>query len=212
MAIFGIFKDRQEAGQKLAKILEDFKGQNAIVLALPRGGVAVGAEVARALDLPLDIIVTRKIGSPESEEYAIGAIDIDGDGVWNEEELKRINKEWLAQKIKKEKEEARRRFSIYRSGKLPLDLKNKIAIIVDDGIATGLTIKAAIRYARKLGAQKVVVASPLAPQEVIDDLKKEADELRVLETPAFFFAIGQFYETFPQVDDEEVVEIMKHAT
>lgn len=209
MAIFGLFKDRQEAGQKLAKILEDFKGKNAIVLALPRGGVVVGAEIARALDLPLDIIVVRKIGLPESEEYAIGAIDIDGDGVWNEEELKKVNKEWLAQKIQKEKEEAERRLNLYRQGRAPLDLKGKIAIIVDDGIATGLTIKSAIRYAQKLGAQKVVVASPMAPQETVDDLKKEADEIRVLETPAFFFAIGQFYEAFPQVEDEEVVKILK---
>lgn len=209
MAIFGLFKDRQEAGQKLAKILEDFKGKDAIVLALPRGGVVVGAEIAKTLDLPLDILVVRKIGSPKSEEYAIGAIDIDGDGVWNEEELKRVNKEWLAQKIQKEKEEANRRLNLYRQGRAPLDLKGKIAIIVDDGIATGLTIKSAIRYVKKLGAQKVIVASPLAPQEVVDELKKEADETRVLEIPAFFFAIGQFYETFPQVEDEEVVKILK---
>lgn len=219
MAIFGLFKDRQEAGQKLAMILEDFKGKNAVVLALPRGGVVVGAEIAKVLGLSLDIIVVRKIGSPESEEYAIGAIDVDGDGVWNEEELKRVNKEWLAQKIQKEKVEAQRRFNLYRRGKAPLDLKDKIAIIVDDGIATGLTIKSAIRYARKLGAQKVVVASPLAPQETVDDIKKEADstgspqaEIRVLETPAFFFAIGQFYETFPQVEDDEVTKILKNET
>lgn len=209
MAISGLFKDRQEAGQKLAKILEDFKGKNAIVLVLPRGGVVVGAEIARVLDLPLDVIVTRKIGSPESEEYAIGAIDIDGDSVWNDEELRSVNKEWLAQKIQKEKEEAKRRFDLYRQGRAPLDLKGKIAIIVDDGIATGLTIKSAIRYAKKLGVQRVVVASPMAPQETVDDIKKEADEARILEAPAFFFAIGQFYETFPQVEDEEVVNILK---
>lgn len=209
MAIFGLFKDRQEAGEKLAKILENFKGRNAIVLALPRGGVVVGAQIAKALDLPLDIIVVRKIGSPESEEYAIGAIDVDGDGVWNEEELKRINKEWLAQEIQKEKEEAKRRFDLYRQGRIFLDLKDKIAIIVDDGIATGLTIKSAIKYAKKLGAQRVIVASPVAPQETVDDIKKEADEIRVMETPAFFFAIGQFYETFPQIEDEEVVKILK---
>lgn len=212
MAMFSIFKDRQEAGQKLAKILEDFKGKNAIVLALPRGGVVVGAEIAKELNLPLDIIAVRKIGSPESEEYAIGAIDIDGDGVWNEEELKRINKEWLAQKVQKEKEEAKRRFDLYRQGRASLDLKGKIAIIIDDGIATGLTIKSAIRYAKKMGAQKVVVASPMAPQETVDDLKKETDGIRVLETPTFFFAIGQFYETFPQVEDEEVVKILKNET
>lgn len=212
MATFSLFKDRHEAGQKLVKILEDFKGKNAIVLALPRGGVVVSAEIAKILNLPLDIIVTRKIGSPESEEYAIGAIDVDGDGVWNKEELKRINKEWLAQKIKKEKEEAKRRLSLYRQGRTPLDLRGKISIIADDGIATGLTIKAAIKYARKLGAQKIVVASPLAPREAASDLKKEVDEMRILETPSAFFAIGQFYETFPQVEDEEVIKILKNET
>lgn len=212
MAIFGLFKDRQEAGQKLAKILEDFKGKDAIVLALPRGGVVVGAEIAKALNLPFDIIAVRKIGSPESEEYAIGAIDVDGDGIWNEEELKKVNKEWLAQKIQKEKKEAERRLNLYRQGRVLLDLKGKTAIIVDDGIATGLTVKSAIRYAKKMGAQKVVVASPVAPQETVDDLKKEADEVRILEMPAFFFAIGQFYESFPQVEDEEVVKILKNET
>lgn len=219
MAIFSILKNRQEAGQKLARILEDFKGkpavakamagEGAIVLALPRGGVVIGAEIAKALNLPLDIIVTRKIGSPESEEYAIGAIDVDGEGVWNEEELKRVNKEWLNKEIEKEKQEAKRRQNLYRSSRGQLNLKDKIAIIVDDGIATGLTIKAAIRYARKLGAQKVIIASPVAPQEVVDDLKKSADEIRVLETPAFFFAIGQFYENFPQLSDDEVIRILK---
>lgn len=209
MPVFTLFKDRQEAGRKLALILEDFKNQDAIVLALPRGGVVVGAEVARALNLPLDIVVTRKIGSPESEEYAIGAIDINGDGVWNEAELGDVNKEWLDKEIEKEKQEAQRRWNSYRSQRGELDLKNKIAILVDDGIATGLTMRAAIRYAKKISAQKVVVATPMASQKVIDEIKEEANEVRVLETPSFFWAIGQFYENFPQVEDEEVINILK---
>lgn len=209
MPVFTLFKDRQEAGQKLARILEDFKNKDAIVLALPRGGVVVGVEISKALSLPLDVVVTRKIGSPESEEYAIGAIDIDGDGVWNEAELGDVNKEWLDKEIEKEKQEAQRRQNLYRQDRTPLNLKDKIAVIVDDGIATGLTMRAAIRYAKKIGAQKVVVATPMASQKVIDEIKEEANEVRVFETPSFFWAIGQFYENFPQVEDEEVINILK---
>jgi len=223
MTALTLFKDRQEAGKKLARILEDFKNQNAIVLALPRGGVVVGAEIARALNLPLDIVVTRKIGAPKGEEYAIGAIDIDGDGVWSEEEIKNINKEWLSKEIEKEKQEAKRRMGLYRQGRTPINVKDKIVILVDDGIATGLTMKAAIRYVKKgrasmdgarhdsaeSGAQKIVIASPVVAKEVVDDLKKEADEVRALDQPEFFWAIGQFYENFPQVEDEEVIEIIK---
>lgn len=204
-----LFKDRQEAGQRLAKILEDFKYKNAIVLALPRGGVVVGAEIAKALGLPFDIVVTRKIGAPESEEYAIGAIDVDGDGVWSEAEMENINKEWLKGQVEKEKLEAQRRLSLYRQGRAPLDIKDKIVILVDDGIATGLTMKAAIRYVKKLGGRNIIVASPAAAEEVIAEIKKEADEVRVLNTPEFFWAIGQFYENFLQVEDEEVINILR---
>lgn len=204
-----IFKDRQEAGQKLARILENFKDKNAIVLALPRGGVVVGAEIARSLGLPLDIVVTRKIGSPESEEYAIGAIDVDGDGVWSELEAENINKEWLKVQVEKEKQEALRRLGLYRRGRAPLDVKGKIVIIADDGMATGLTMKAAIKYVKKLGGQRVIAVSPVAAKDVIDEIGKEADEVRVLEVSEFFWAIGQFYIDFPQVEDEEVMNILK---
>lgn len=204
------FKDRKEAGQKLVRILEDFKGQDAIVLALPRGGVVVGAEVAMALNLPLDIVVTRKIGAPGNEEYAIGAIDVDGDGVWSEMEMENINKEWLRAQKEKEKQEAQKRLSLYRQGRSLLDLKDKIIILVDDGIATGLTMKSAIKYVKKFNPQKIIVASPVAVKEVIDELKKEVDEVRILNMPEFFWAVGQFYENFPQVEDEEVIEIIKH--
>lgn len=210
--MLNIFKDRQEAGQKLARILGDFKGQNVIVLALPRGGVVVGAEIAKELNLPFDIVVTRKIGAPESEEYAIGAIDVDGDGVWSDIEIENINKKWFKNQIEKEKQEAQRRLSLYRQGRAPLDLKDKIVILVDDGIATGLTMKAAIRYAKKLEAQRIVVASPVITEEIIKELEKENVEVRFLDKPKFFWAIGQFYENFPQVEDEEVIKIMKHKT
>ena len=124
-----IFKNRTEAGKKLAELLSEFKGTDAVVLALPRGGVIVGQEIARALNLPLDIIVTRKIGAPGNDEYAIGAIDINGNGSWNEAERSYVDKKWLAEKIVSEKKEAERRWNAYRKGRDPLDLKNKTIII-----------------------------------------------------------------------------------
>lgn len=207
MSLPGIFKDRNEAGKKLADRLAEFKGSNAIILALPRGGVVTGAEVARALNLPLDIIVTRKIGAPGNEEYAIGAIDMEGTGVFNESETAYVDKEWLNKEIAKEKQEAERRWREYRGTRGPLELAGKTAIIVDDGIATGMTMKAAVRYAKKLGVQNVIVAVPVAPLSTVAELKQEVD-VRTLETPVLFFAVGQFYENFPQISDQEVVNLL----
>lgn len=202
-----IFKDRTEAGKKLAEVLSEFKNTNAIVLALPRGGVVVGAEIAQVLDLPFDIIVTRKIGAPGNSEYAIGAIDIEGNGVFNETETTNIDKKWLEDEIAKERREAERRWKEYRGTRGTLNLTSKTAIIVDDGIATGMTMRAAVQYAKKLGAQKVIVAVPVASADSVQEIKKDA-EVRTLKTPALFFAVGQFYEDFPQVEDERVIYIL----
>lgn len=199
-----VFKNRTEAGKKLAVLLTDFKGADAIVLALPRGGVVVAKEVARELSLPLDIIVTRKIGAAGNDEYAIGAIDLDGEGIWNEAERAQVDKTWLSKKIESEKKEAERRWRAYRGKRGPLELKGKTAIIVDDGIATGLTMRAAVAYAKRNGAQKVIVAVPVSAEDSLRTLKKEA-EVRTLEAPVFFFAVGEWYEDFPQIEDEEVI-------
>ena len=209
MSLPGIFKDRSEAGKKLAKLLHEFKNTHTIILALPRGGVVVGAEVARTLNLPLDIIVTRKIGAPGNPEYAIGAIDIEGNGVFNEAEIANVDREWLENEIAKEKQEAERRWKEYRGKRGPLDLANKTAIIIDDGIATGMTMKAALRYVKKLGAQKIVVAAPVASLSTLAEFKQEV-EVRTLENPELFFAVGQFYEDFPQVSDKEVIQALAH--
>lgn len=202
-----IFKDRTEAGQKLGELLGDFKDTNAIVLALPRGGVIVGEEVAEALNLPLDIIVTRKIGAPGNDEYAIGAVDINGNGSWNESERTYVDKKWLENKIMAEKNEAERRLKTYRKGRGPLDLKDKTIIIVDDGIATGLTMEAAVAYAKKEGAEKVIVAVPVASADAVRTLRANV-KVFVLETPIFFSAVGEWYADFPQVSDREVVEAL----
>ncbi|MFA6609097.1 MAG: phosphoribosyltransferase family protein [Candidatus Paceibacterota bacterium] len=204
-----IFKDRKEAGRELAELLQEFKDSNSIVLALPRGGVITGKEVANELNLPLDIIVTRKIGAPKNAEYSIGAIDVDGDCTMNEDELSGIDIKCLEEEKEKEFKEAKRRWALYRGTRGPLVLTDKIAIIVDDGIATGMTIRAAANYAKKLKASKIIVASPVAPPEVVNQLKDKMD-LHVLKTPSDFFAIGAFYEDFPQINDEEVIEILKN--
>lgn len=201
------FKDRSDAGNQLVASLTEYAGTNAIVLAIPRGGVILGKAVASALELPLDIIVTRKIGAPSDSEYAIGAIDIDGDGTWNEKELSTVDTEWLKEKIIEEKKEAVRRVALYRGARRPLEIKGKTAIIVDDGIATGLTIKAAVTYAKKMGAERVIVASPVASPETARSLAQIA-EVKILVTPPLFFSVGQFYQNFPQVSDEEVTSII----
>lgn len=202
-----IFKNRIEAGQKLATLLDDCRNADAIVLAIPRGGVIVAKEIAREFGLPLDIIVTRKIGAPEYDEYAIGAIDMLGNGIFDETEKARVDKKWLENKILAEKKEAERRWGTYRKGKGDLDLRGKTAIIVDDGIATGLTMEVAIDYAKREGAQKVIIAVPVASPDTVHKLKNKA-EVRVLETPTFFSAVGEWYEYFPQVSDEEVVRAL----
>lgn len=208
-----IFKDRRDAGRRLAKKLEKYKGKkDTIILGLPRGGVVVADEVAQALGLPLDLVVPRKIGAPGNPEYAIGAITEDGEGIFNEEVVREygMSREYLKKEIEKEKKEAKRRLKVYRGKRPPLStLKSKTTILIDDGIATGLTMKAAIRSVKKKGATKVVVAVPVAARDSLLEIKKEVDEVISLYTPIFFGAVGAFYEEFSQTEDSEVIEIMK---
>lgn len=214
------FKDRGEAGRKLAAALEKYKNsKDAILLALPRGGVVVADEIAESLNLPLDIVVPRKIGAPQNPEYAIGAITETGESVWpvgfpKPEEFgfrEPDFKEWLKKEIEKEKKEAKRRLKIYRGEKKPLNLKNKIVILVDDGIATGLTLLAAIKSVKTKKPKKIIVAVPVGAMDSVEIIKKEVDEVVCLYSPAFFGAVGSFYEKFGQTTDEEVIELMKKA-
>lgn len=207
-----IFKNREQAGQLLAKKLQKFKNQkDAVILALPRGGVVIGKEVAVALHLLLDIVVPRKIGAPENPEYAIGAITEFGEGVWNEVEVGRVSKSWLTQEIEKEKKEAMRRRKKYRGNRPPISLESKTVILVDDGIATGLTMRAAIQSVRCEYPAKIIVAVPTGALDSLQELRNVADEIIALDEPAFFGAIGSFYKEFPQVSDEEVIKILSEA-
>lgn len=206
-----MFKDRKEAGEKLAQALTRYQGApDTIVLALPRGGVVVGFEVARALGLPLDIVVPRKIGAPGNPEYAIGAITETGEAIFNEQEVKLVDPAWLSAEMKKEKEEAQRRLTAYRAGPPP-ELENKTVIIVDDGVATGYTMRAAVEGVKARHPSYIVVAVPHGAVDSIALLRKEVNEAVALEVPENYLAVGAQYEEFYQTSDEEVIELLARA-
>lgn len=203
-----IFEDRIDAGTKLAHALDPYAPFNqGVVIALPRGGVPVGAMIAKRFSLPLDIICPRKITAPFNPEYAIGAITEEGDLLLNEPSL--ISQKELDQACKKETIEAARRIKIYRAGQAQVPLKGKQVILVDDGLATGSTIRAAIRTIYRHDPEKLIVAVPVGPPDTCALIKKEVDALIVLSTPDHFQAVGQFYTHFPQTSDEEVLEWMQ---
>jgi putative phosphoribosyl transferase len=204
------FIDRLEAGEKLSDQLKQYSGdKNCIILGLPRGGVVTAYEVSKRLHLPLDIICPRKIGAPFNPEYAIGAVTETGKFFSNSEAAGLpISAEYLQEAIRKETEQAKRRLQVFRVGMSPRNLKDKTVILIDDGLATGLTMKAAISSVRDEKAKKIVVAVPVSPRETLMELKRLVDEVVCLSSPAFFQAIGQFYQDFRQVEDEEVIEIM----
>ncbi len=209
-----IFKNRIDAGQKLAKALKKYKdAANTVILALPRGGVVVGYQVAKELNLPLDIVVPRKIGAPGNPEFAIGAITETGEGIFDEETIKvySISKEYIENEIKKEKAEAERRLKLYRGKRPCLVLKGKNVILLDDGLATGLTMRAAIKTVKSRESKKIVVAFPIGPPDSIEIIKREVDEVVYLDAPFLFGAVGAFYEEFGQTTDEEVIDLLKRS-
>ena len=206
-----VFADRIEAGRKLARALASYRGPDAVVYALPRGGVVVGAEVARVLECPLDLVSVRKIGHPFSPEYAIAAVTEEGNTVTNPVEVESVDQEWFRQETLAEQHEARRRRSLYLHGRSPIPATDKVAIVVDDGLATGLTMFAAVGELRKARPRKIVVAVPVAPPDTVRKLEKSADEVVALYTPEMFGAIGSFYLRFEQVSDAEVIRLMNPA-
>lgn len=207
-----MFKDQISAGEELAEKLQDYQDQKAIILAIPRGGVATGSGMAKKLRLPFDVIVTRKIGAPDNPELAIGAVGETKGSLWLNEKLVSelgVSQEYIDAEIKILKLEIKRRERLYREGRKPLNLKNKIVILVDDGLATGATMLAAVREVRNMRAGKVVVAAPVAAPDTVERLKSEADEVICLQTPSLFFAVGQWYEDFRQYSDEEVKRLLE---
>jgi len=207
-----VFADRAEAGMALAQELVQRHFQSPVlVLALPRGGVPVGYEVARALDAPLDVMLVRKVGVPGQPELAIGAV-ASGDIVVHDRALE-LEIPGIAEAFERiaahERRELERRERVYRAGLAPLALEGKTVILVDDGLATGSTMLAALRAARAGGAAAIVVAAPVASPHAAQLLGKEADQLVILQTPAMLFAIGEWYERFEQLEDDEVRRLLE---
>lgn len=209
-----IFADRRDAAQQLTKLLEQYKDNNdAIVIGLPRGGVVVAAVIAETLNLPLDVVCPRKLGAPYQPELAMGAVTETGDAIFNEEVLAALSvpPSYLENIIQKEKLVAQQRARLYRKERPPLSLENKIAILVDDGLATGATMKAAIASVKALGASKIVVAIPVSPIDTLEEIQSRVDEIHCLQTPTPFYAVGVFYHDFSQTEDEEVIDLLKKA-
>jgi putative phosphoribosyl transferase len=209
-----IFRDRMDAGVELASGLEGYRDtEGVIVLALPRGGVVTGLEVASYLNCPLDVIIIRKIGFPGQPEFAIGAVSETGTVVLNENIISfyGVPKKYVEEEVSRQKEEIERRVAFYRKGQGLPDLKDKKIILVDDGIATGATMKAAISTLKEEGLKKLVVAVPVAPPTTVKELEHMVDEVVCLQTPVDFMAVGGYYQDFTQVTDEDVIAILKRA-
>lgn len=203
------FRDRVEAGKLLAVKLSKYKGKDSVVYAIPRGGVVLGVEIAKEIGAPLDLVITRKIGHPNNPEYALCVVAEDGHMECNEIERRAVDKKWLAEEMEKEKKEAKRRREKYL-GERRESAKGKVAILVDDGVATGMTFLMAIRELRHLEPDKIVAALPVMPIEMKHVFEKEVDELVTLEADSNYLgAVGAYYDDFPQVEDEEVIRILK---
>ncbi len=205
------FRDRREAGRLLAERVAGLRAESPVVLGLPRGGVPVAAEVARALRAPLDVIVVRKLGVPYQPELGFGAIG-EGDVRLLDDDLVRqtgLSSREVEAVARREQDELARRVARYRHGRAPIPIRGRTVVIVDDGLATGGTAAVAVRVARELGARRVVVAVPVAPPETIVRLRAEADDVISLLTPARFVAVGQWYDDFDQTSDEEVARLLE---
>ena len=207
------FSDRVDAGKRLASELKDFAGKDAIVLTIPRGGVVVGYEIAKALHLPLDVIIPRKIGAPYNPELAIGAMTEDGTIILDKGLVSYLGvpESYIKAESEHQKNEIERRLRMYRQDEPYPDLKGKDVIVVDDGIATGSTMKAALASVKNRGAKTVTVAVPVGPPSTINELKQQADRVICPYTPEYFEAIGQFYGDFSQTTDEEVIQMLNES-
>lgn len=206
----GLFADRHEAGSELAERLFEYRRRKgAIVLGLPRGGVPVAFEVARHLSLPLDVFIVRKLGVPFHEELAMGAIASGGITVFNEPIVSQVPGELVETAVERESREIDERERLYRQGRPPLDLLRKTVILVDDGLATGASMRVAVSAVKKSGANQVVVAVPVAPQDTCAALKDSADRVICARTPEPFVSVGLWYDDFTQTSDAEVIALLR---
>ena len=209
-----VFENREEAGHLLASKLQQYRNHpDGLILALPRGGVAVGYAMSLDLHLPLDVFMTRKIGAPGNPEYALGAVSETGNVYLNPDAVAqcRVSDADIEHLVKVQREEISRRQMLYRRGRQPLSLKNRLVILVDDGIATGATFFASVEAIRRQHPQFLVGAIPVGPLETIDRARAAVDELAVLTTPGQFWSVGGQYAEFAQVSDQEVLDYLRSA-
>jgi putative phosphoribosyl transferase len=210
-----MFRDRQDAGRRLAARLDHFRDEHPLVLGLPRGGVVVAAEVARALDAPLDVLIVRKLGAPHQPELAIGAVT-DGahpQTILNQELVDglAVSEAYLQREISEQMAEVQRRQEFYRRGRPAPAIAHRMVIVIDDGIATGATMRAGLAALRAARPRRLVLAVPVAPPEVLQALAAEVDDEICLHSPPNFMAVGRFYSDFEQTSDEEVIALLDEA-
>ncbi len=209
-----MFKNREEAGELLAQELISFRDDpKAILLALPRGGVVVAYQLSLALHLPLDVLITRKIGAPDNPEYALGAVSETGAVYWNREALYGLSltERQLSAAVQVQQKEVSRRVALYRQGRPFPDLKDRTVILVDDGLATGATFLASVTTARQGNPRRLIGAIPVGPRSTVEEARKLVDQLIVLRVPDPFYAVGNFYRDFEQVEDREVLQYLNLA-
>jgi putative phosphoribosyl transferase len=206
------FMDRAEAGRELAARLKKFKGDSkAVVVGLPRGGMVVAFHLAYSLRLPMDFLVAKKLGAPGDPELAIGAVTEDGESYLDEEIVRGegVEKIYIEKELREKAEEAKRRTELYRGSKVAPSLAGKTVILVDDGMATGATMLAAVASAKKREAERVIVAVPVASKEAMEKIRARVDGVVCLKEDRYLSSVGEYYESFPQVEDSEVMEILK---
>lgn len=201
-----MFKNRNEAASLLAKKLKTYKNSNGVVMAIPRGGVPIGFVIAKELSLPLELVLSKKIGHPYSPEFAIGSVTLQG--VVIDERTHDVSMDYIQEEVARLKKILKEKFNLYMGHKKPVDLKNKTVIIVDDGIATGNTIIATIEAIKKSWPKRIIIAVPVAPPRTVDKISDLVDEFVCLDMPDDFHAVGQFYEDFSPVEDEEVIRLL----
>lgn len=209
-----IFKDRKAAGIILAdKLLEYKAASDVLILCIPRGGIVVGKEIAKKLKLPLDVVITRKIGAPHQPELSLGAVDPDGDVIWEKRLLDdlRFKINDLRLKIQEEKQEIKRREKLYRKGKKELNVVGKTIILVDDGVATGATMLSALHYLKRKRAKKVIIVVPVGAADAVAKIGSETDEIVVPFVESDFGSVGSYYKDFTEVSDNEVVYLMANT-
>lgn len=200
------FFDRHDAAMQLVEKLKKYKGENGVVLAVPRGGVPIGYYIARELDFDLDLLMSKKLGHPYNEEFAIGAVGLEDEII---EETQGISPEYIDEEVANIHRQLKEKYKKFMGNRQPVDVEGKIVIVVDDGVATGRTILATLQMLRRKSPRKLIVAVPVSSEDAAERISSEVDEFICLHTPYPFYGVGRFYQDFSQTTDEEVIALLK---